>query len=94
MKASEYCDKYFVNGPLTKEDAAKMYIEVFHEVFPLVKTRKNPKSAIKEINQKWNSIVSTYNNKYPQSEFGLKRNAIWNDFASDLRLQLSPLPES
>ena len=93
MKAKEYCQKYFSECELTKESAAKLYIEVFDEVKELLSFRKrNPMSAIKEVNEKWNSIAESYNSMYPDAEFGLKRNSIWNDFAADPRLQMKKLP--
>ena len=95
MKAQEYFEKYFENAKMeTAKDieeiginAKKMFQDFADEVSKIEKKR-NVKSLsglvgiIRELNEKWNSVVGKVERKF--STKVLARNVIWNNFLSSL----------
>lgn len=104
MKATEYFEKYFKNidaqHPTEKEilnSASLMMKEMMNEIDVLSKARKVSTGVglvgiVKEINDKWNSVVSKTTKHF--SVQLLKRNVIYNMLlAKDLPERFPPLPE-
>lgn len=85
MKAQEYFEKYFKNLEITLpnivESSKQMFNDFNDEIGYLMKQRNCKTHSvaiaiIKELNQKWNSVVEKVH-----KHFGfecLKRNVIWN----------------
>lgn len=91
MKAQEYFEKYFEN--LGNDDIEKIVMfskemikDFSAEINALMKQR-NAKSngavegVIREINEKWNSVVAKVNKKFGIET--LKRNVIWNFYLAE-----------
>ena len=104
MKAIEYFEKYFKNIDAqhpTEEailnSASLMMKEMINEIDVLSKARKVSTGVglvgiVKEINDKWNSVVSKTTKHF--SLQCLKRNVIYNMLlAEELPERFPPLPE-
>ena len=92
MKAQEYFEKYFMNitgldVQVLTDNCNQMFKDFNEEVEQLLKQRncKTDSAAIgviRELNEKWNSVVAKADKKFGVKLF--KRNVIWNIYAADL----------
>ncbi len=89
MKAQEYFDKYFnevddieeisKNATTLFQDLIKEYSEILAK--RNVKTFEGGVGIIRELNEKWNSVVSKVEKKHKEQI--IRRNVIWNTLLSN-----------
>ena len=89
MKEQEYVDKYFEkvddieeiskNAVILYQDLIKEYSEILAK--RNVKTLEGAVGIVRELNEKWNSVVSKVEKKHKEQI--IRRNVIWNTLLSD-----------
>lgn len=99
MKAADYLEKYGAAmsniTKITQDDAvSKLFIEMSGEVATILKDRKVVKSGgviavLKEVNDKWNAIISLYEKKW-RLPAPIARNGFSKVWMSKLQGHLMP----
>ena len=89
MKAREYFEKYFKDLEITLPnivESSKQMLNDFNDELKHLMKQRNCKTdsaaiaVVKELNQKWNSVIEKVHKHY--GFVCLKRNVFWNYFAA------------